>query len=93
MYFMKRIMVGLLAVVMLTVSLNATVFGSGSAQSLSTADFDLGMAKGIQYFNNGLYYEARDEFQLFCDDNWGRMNEGQQQYALGYLKQLSQKSH
>lgn len=82
---MKRIVTSLLTVVMLTVGLNTTAFGSGNAQSLSTADFDLGMAKGIQYFNNGQYYEARDEFQWFCDDNWGRMNDGQQQYALDYL--------
>lgn len=58
---------------------------SGTSQTISTADFDLGMAKGVQYFNNGQYYEARDEFQWFCDANWGRMNDGQQQYVLGYL--------
>lgn len=59
--------------------------------TFSTADFDLGMAKGIQYFNNGQYYEARDEFQWFCDDNWGKMNEGQQQYALDYLSNAKEK--
>ena len=58
---------------------------SGTSQTISTVDFDLGMAKGVQYFNNGQYYEARDEFQWFCDTNWDRMNDGQQQYVLGYL--------
>lgn len=61
------------------------------SQNFSTVDFDFGMAKGIQYFNNGQYYEARDEFQWFCDDNWGKMNEGQQQYALGYLNNAKEK--
>ena len=56
-----------------------------SPQTISTVDFDLGMSKGIQYFNNGQYYEARDEFQWFCDANWSKMNTGQQQYALDYL--------
>lgn len=91
MYLMKKFMARLLTIVMLTVSLNATVFGSGSAQSLSTADFDLGMAKGIQYFNNGQYYEARDEFLWFWDYNWGRMNEGQQQYVIDYLNSAKER--
>ena len=47
--------------------------------------FDSGMSKGISYFDRGLYYEARDEFQWFCDANWGKMNAGQQKYALDYL--------
>ena len=53
--------------------------------SISTAEFDSGMAKGIWYFNKGMYYEAKDEFQWFCDYNWGKMNVGQQKYALDYL--------
>ena len=56
-----------------------------SVSAMSTQDFDNGMAKGIDYFNSGLYYEAKDEFQWFCDANWGNMNSGQQQYALDYL--------
>lgn len=56
-----------------------------AASAMSTQDFDNGMAKGINYFNRGLYYEAKDEFQWFCDANWGNMNSGQQQYALDYL--------
>lgn len=58
---------------------------TSSAYALTTNEFDAGMAKGINYFNQGLYYEARDEFQWFCDSNWGAMNPGQQQYALDYL--------
>lgn len=61
------------------------VVSSGTSRTISTADFDLGMAKGVQYFNNGQYYEARDEFQWFCDANWGKMNDGQRKYALDYL--------
>ena len=53
--------------------------------AMSTSEFDEGMAKGIEYFNKEMYYEARDEFQWFCDFNWGKMNNGQQKYALDYL--------
>ena len=56
-----------------------------STFAMSTAEFDNGMRNGINYFNRGLYYEARDEFQWFCDYNWGNMNSGQQKYALDYL--------
>ena len=59
--------------------------------AMSTEDFDNGMAKGISYFNNGLYYEAKDEFQWFCDGNWGIMNDGQKKYALDYLGGAKQK--
>lgn len=62
-----------------------------NSNSLSTAEFDSGMAKGIWYFNKGMYYEAKDEFQWFCDYNWGRMNAGQQKYALDYLGSAKQK--
>lgn len=67
------------------------VVSSGTSQTISTVDFDLGMAKGVQYFNNGQYYEARDEFQWFCDANWSKMNTGQQQYALDYLNNAKEK--
>lgn len=53
--------------------------------AMTTKEFDEGMRKGIDYFNKGLYYEAKDEFQWFCDANWGGMNAGQQKYALDYL--------
>ena len=62
-----------------------------SAFAMSTAEFDNGMRNGINYFNRGLYYEARDEFQWFCDYNWGNMNSGQQKYALDYLGATKQK--
>lgn len=62
-----------------------------SAFAMSTAEFDNGMRNGINYFNRGLYYEARDEFQWFCDYNWGKMNSGQQKYALDYLGAAKQK--
>ncbi|MDO5587029.1 MAG: hypothetical protein Q4G53_08100, partial [Clostridia bacterium] len=67
------------------------VLSTVSAFAMSTAEFDNGMRNGINYFNRGLYYEARDEFQWFCDYNWGNMNSGQQKYALDYLGAAKQK--
>ena len=64
---------------------------SASVLAMSTNEFDNGMKKGIEYFSKGMYYEARDEFQWFCDYNWGKMNAGQQQYALDYLGAAKQK--
>lgn len=55
------------------------------ANSMSQSDFDNGMKNGINYFNKQMFYEAVDEFQWFCDSNWGKMNKGQREYALGYL--------
>lgn len=64
----------------------ATVMVSScSAFAMATYKFDNGMRKGIEYYNSGMYYEARDEFQWFCDYNWGELNPGQQKYALDYL--------
>lgn len=60
-------------------------------KGMRRTDFDNGMRKGIEYFNREMYYEARDEFQWFCDANWGVMNEGQQQYALDYLNGTKEK--
>lgn len=73
------------------VSAVAILLSATSAFAMSTTNFDRGMAKGIDYFNRGMYYEARDEFQWFCDYNWGAMNKGQQDYALGYLDGSKQK--
>ena len=63
----------------------AAVAMSSAAFAMPTAQFDNGMRRGINYYDRGLYYEARDEFQWFCDANWGKMNSGQRQYALDYL--------
>ena len=63
----------------------AAVAMSSAAFAMPTAHFDDGMRRGINYYGRGLYYEARDEFQWFCDANWGKMNSGQRQYALDYL--------
>lgn len=62
-----------------------TTSGYNANTSMTTQEFDDGMAKGISYFNQGLYYEAKDELQWFCDANWGNMNSEQQKYALDYL--------
>lgn len=74
---MKKVLCFILIYVMLS--------STHMAFAMSTSTFDKGMAKGISYFNRGMYYEAKDEFQWFCDYNWGDMNYGQQQYALDYL--------
>lgn len=81
---LKKITAGCLVAAMLLASVGVFAMDSDST-SLSTAEFDSGMAKGIWYFNKGMYYEAKDEFQWFCDYNWGKMNVGQQKYALDYL--------
>ena len=82
---MKRLVCCLLIGILLLSSL--------SVCAMSTVDFDNGMAKGISYFNRGMYYEAKDEFQWFCDYNWGALNPGQQQYALDYLDGTKAKIH
>lgn len=74
---LKKAVSGILAAI---VSLS-----SYSAFAMSTAEFERGMKKGIEYFDKNMYYEACDEFQWFCDFNWGKMNPGQQKYALDYL--------
>lgn len=58
---------------------------SAHSFAMSRYEFDKGMKKGIEYFDKQMYYEARDEFQWFCDYNWGQMSAGQQKYALDYL--------
>lgn len=62
-----------------------TTSGYTANTTMTTQEFDNGMAKGISYFNKGLYYEAKDELQWFCDAHWGNMNSEQQKYALDYL--------
>ena len=64
---------------------------STSTFAMSNSDFDNGISKGISYFNRGLYYEAKDEFQWFADYNWGKLNDGQQKYLLDYLGAAKQK--
>ncbi len=81
---LKKLISGILA--------GSIIFSGISAFAMSTWEFDNGMKKGINYFNRGMYYEARDEFQWFCDYNWGSMNSGQQQYALDYLGAAKQRA-
>ena len=52
---------------------------------LTTEEFDAGMAKGIEYFNQGLYHEAYDEFTWFRNSHYEDMNVGQQKYIDEYL--------
>lgn len=53
--------------------------------NMTTQQFDRGMAKGIEYFNKGMYVEAVDEFTWFRDYNYEKMNPGQQKYLDEYL--------
>lgn len=55
------------------------------SNKMTTEEFDNGIQKGIDYFNNKMYYEAIDELQWFCDANWERLNPGQREYVLDYL--------
>ena len=75
--FMKKRIISAIVVILSTFNL--------SAFAMSTQEFDAGMAKGISYFNQGLYYEAKDEFTWFKDYNYDRMNSGQQKYLDDYL--------
>ncbi len=81
---LKKLISGILA--------GSIILSGISAFAMSTWEFDSGMKKGINYFNRGMYYEARDEFQWFCDYNWGSMNSGQQKYALDYLGAAKQRA-
>ncbi len=58
---------------------------------LSTEAFNNGMKKGIEYFNKNMFFEAVDEFQWFCDENWYKMNEEQQNYVLKYMDKAKAK--
>lgn len=62
-----------------------TLLSSASAFAVPRYYFDSGISKGISYYNKGMYYEARDEFQWFADYNWEYLNSGQQKYLLDYL--------
>lgn len=55
--------------------------------AMSNNEFDNGMKKGVSYYNQGLYYEAIDEIQNFCDMFWYDMTDNQQEKALYYLWQ------
>lgn len=59
--------------------------------NITTKDFDLGMKKGIDYFNRGLYYEAKDEFRWFKDGESYRMNVGQKNYLNNYIAATDRK--
>ncbi len=75
--FMKKKIVA--TIVSCLMIFNISVF------AMTTQEFDAGMEKGISYFNQGLYYEAKDEFTWFKDYNYDRMNSGQQKYLDDYL--------
>lgn len=53
--------------------------------------YDNGITKGIDHYNKGLYYEAINEIQRFCDENWYYMTAEQQKNALYYLNNAKSK--
>ena len=59
--------------------------------NVSIASFNAGIGRGIDYYNKGLYYEAINEIQWFCDANWYSMTAEQQQNALYYLNNAKSK--
>ena len=64
----------------------AYMLAQTGAFAMSTKEFDKGMEKGINYFDQGLYYEAKDEFTWFRDYNKHNMNSGQLKYLEDYLQ-------
>lgn len=68
-----------------TLILGCTIFIQTPSFAMSTQAFDKGMKKGIDYFNKGLFYEAKDEFTWFKDYNYQNLNSGQQKYLNDYL--------
>lgn len=68
-----------------TLILGCAICAQTYSFAMSTQDFDRGMEKGINYFNKGLFYEAKDEFAWFKDYNYQKMNSGQQKYLDDYL--------
>lgn len=77
-----------------TDKINLSGFGNFNyvgSNDLPSTLYESGIAKGIVYFNNGMYYEAIDEIQWFCDANWYNMTEEQQNNALWYLNNAKSK--
>ena len=62
-------------------------FNYVSVNNVSNASFNAGVGRGIGYYNEGLYYQAINEIQWFCDINWYNMTVDQQEKALFYLAQ------
>ncbi len=60
--------------------------------AMTTEEFDKNTQLGLKLYNSGLYSQAKDELQKFCDKNWDTLNKGQQEYIQGYLDDAKQKS-
>lgn len=67
------------------------VLMSTTAFAMSTKDYDARMAKGINYYNNGKYLEALDEFTWFKDAHYWDLNDGQQRYLNSYIEKTKKK--
>ena len=77
-----------------TDKINLSGFGNFNyvgSNDLPSTLYESGIAKGIAYYNNGMYYEAIDEIQWFCDANWYNITEEQQNNALWYLNNAKSK--
>lgn len=64
---------------------------STTAFAMSTKDYDAKTAKGINYYNNGKYYEALDEFTWFKDAHYWELNDGQKRYLDNYIDKTNKK--
>ena len=60
-------------------------FNYVSSNQATGTSYRSGIEKGIDYYNKGMYYEAIDEIQWYCDANWYNMTVDQQKIALDYL--------
>lgn len=45
--------------------------------AMTTEEFDKNTQLGLKLYNSGLYSQAKDELQKFCDKNWDTLNKGQ----------------
>ena len=60
-------------------------------KSKAGAETNAKIPEGINYFNQGLYYEAIRELQGVCDAHWYNMTKNQQQIAVDYINKSKAK--
>ncbi len=60
-------------------------------KSKAGAETNEKIPEGINYFNQGLYYEAIRELQGVCDAYWYNMTKNQQQTAVDYINKSKAK--
>lgn len=63
----------------------------GTAQAMTTSEFDDGMEQGIEYYELGLYYEAYQAFMDFNSQYCLELNQGQKDYLCDWINGTQQK--